>query len=86
MSKKTSKQMPYMVLDLSKKPGDENAVKTGDMLLAENERMREALSDILDRIDQWRTDGTLEHWQYSQLFDLADGALAEGREGGNNAD
>ena len=35
-----SKQTPYMVLDLTKKPGDENAVKTGDMLLAENERLK----------------------------------------------
>ena len=28
------KNMPYMVLDITKKPGDPNAVKTGDMLLA----------------------------------------------------
>ena len=34
------KNMPYMVLDITKKPGDPNAVKTGDMLLAENERLR----------------------------------------------
>lgn len=38
--------------------------------------MREALSDIIDRIDQWRNDGSIEHWQYSQLFDIADAALA----------
>lgn len=38
--------------------------------------MREALSDIIDRINQWRNDGSIEHWQYSQLFDIADDALA----------
>lgn len=38
--------------------------------------IREALSDIIDRIDQWRNDGSIEHWQYSQLFDIADAALA----------
>ena len=41
-----------------------------------NEDMREALSDIIDKINQWRTDGSMEHWQYSQLFDIADSALA----------
>lgn len=41
-----------------------------------NEAMREALSDIIDKINQWREDGTIEHWQYSQLFDLANDALA----------
>ena len=35
--------MPYMVLDITKKPGDPNAVKTGDMLVAENTKLREAL-------------------------------------------
>lgn len=39
--------------------------------------IEEDLSDILDKIDAWRTDGTMEHWQYSQLFDLADDALAK---------
>jgi len=38
--------------------------------------MREALDDIIDKIDTWRSDGTIEHWQYSQLFDIADAALA----------
>lgn len=37
------KNMPYMVLDITKKPGDPNAVKTGDMLVAENAKLREAL-------------------------------------------
>ena len=37
------KPMPYMVLDITKKPGDPNAVQTGDMLLAENEKLRKAL-------------------------------------------
>ena len=45
-----SKSMPYMVLDITKKPGDPNAVKTGDMLLAENERLRKALSDIAENL------------------------------------
>ena len=44
------KNMPYMVLDITKKPGDPNAVKTGDMLLAENERLRKALSDIAENL------------------------------------
>ena len=37
--------------------------------------MRDALEEILEKIDKWRTDGTMEHWQYSQLFDIADAAL-----------
>lgn len=44
------KNMPYMVLDITKKPGDPNAVKTGDMLIAENERLRKALSDIAENL------------------------------------
>lgn len=44
------KNMPYMVLDITKKPGDPNAVKTGDMLLAENERLRRALSGIAENL------------------------------------
>lgn len=40
------KNMPYMVLDITKKPGDPNAVKTGDMLLAENTKLREALEAL----------------------------------------
>ena len=39
--------------------------------------IEEDLSDILDKIDAWRTDGSMEHWQYAQLFDLADDALAK---------
>lgn len=38
--------------------------------------MREALSEIIDLINQWRSDGVMEHLQYSQLFDIADNALA----------
>ena len=38
--------------------------------------MREALKDVLEKIDRWRTDGVMEHWQYSQLFDIADSALS----------
>lgn len=44
------KNTPYMVLDITKKPGDPNAVKTGDMLLAENERLRKALSGIEENL------------------------------------
>lgn len=40
-------------------------------------KQREALSEIIDLIDKWRNDGVMEHWQYSQLFDVADNALAE---------
>lgn len=38
--------------------------------------LREALEEVLDKIDAWRTDGSMEHWQYSQLFDICDAALA----------
>ena len=71
------KNNPMYFLDITKKHGAPDAVKTVDQILAERNRMKEALSQILDRIDQWRTDGTLEHWQYSHLFDIADGALAD---------
>lgn len=40
-------------------------------------KQREALSEILELIDKWRTDVVMEHWQYSQLFDIADNALGE---------
>ena len=40
------------------------------------QKMREAVEEIIEKIDAWRTDGTMEHWQYSQLFDIADAALA----------
>lgn len=38
--------------------------------------MLKALEDVLEKIDRWRTDGVIEHWQYSQLFDIADSALS----------
>ena len=41
------------------------------------QKMREAFNEILVKIDAWRTDGTMEHWQYSQLFDIADAAISE---------
>lgn len=41
-----------------------------------NEKIREALEEIIDTINEWRTCGAMEHWQYSQLFDIADAALA----------
>lgn len=40
-------------------------------------KTREALSEIIDLINKWLTDGVMAHWQYSQLFDVADAALAE---------
>ena len=39
-------------------------------------KMRDALDEIIEKIDKWRTDGLMEHWQYSQLFDIADAALS----------
>ena len=39
-------------------------------------KLREALSEIIDLINEWRNDGVMEHFQYSQLFDIADNALA----------
>ena len=44
---------------------------------ANNAACRSALDEILEKIDKWRTDGLMEHWQYSQLFDIADNAIAE---------
>ena len=41
------------------------------------EKMREALKAIIDTIDEWRANGEMmEHWQYSELFDIADTALS----------
>lgn len=45
-----SRQIPYMVLDITKKPGDPTAVKTGPMLLRENARMRKALADTAENL------------------------------------
>lgn len=39
--------------------------------------MLDALNEIIDTIDEWRTNGEMEHWQYSKLFDIADAALAK---------
>lgn len=50
------KNMPYTVLDITKKPGDPNAVKTGEMLLAENTKMREALVKCREIALQWQAD------------------------------
>lgn len=44
------RRIPYMVLDISKKPGDPTAVKTGDMLLAENQALRKALASIASNL------------------------------------
>ena len=40
-------------------------------------KKREALSKIIDMINEWRAAGSMEHWQYSELFDVADDASAE---------
>ena len=38
--------------------------------------MREALNEIKDTIDEWRTNDEMDHWQYSKLFDITDAALS----------
>lgn len=40
------------------------------------EEMEQALNEVIEKIEKWRTDGDMEHWQYSQLFDIVDNALA----------
>jgi hypothetical protein len=40
-------------------------------------KMSAALEAIIDTIDKWRADGSMEHWQYSNLFDIANDALAD---------
>ena len=55
----------------------ENATTTKESLEVGNAaKLREALDDIIELINKWRTDNVMEHWQYSQLFDIADAALA----------
>ena len=61
----------------------QEALEKSERRIAELERapgnaaaMREALGEILDKIDAWRTDGSMEHCQYSHLFDICDAALA----------
>lgn len=39
--------------------------------------MLDALNEIKDTIDEWRTNGEMDHWQYSKLFDIMDAALAK---------
>ena len=40
--------------------------------------MREALNSIKDTLDEWRSNGEMmEHWQYSELFDIVNAALSE---------
>lgn len=39
--------------------------------------MLDALNELKDTIDEWRTNGEMEHWQYSKLFDITDAALAK---------
>ena len=83
------KNMPYMVLDITKKPGDPNAVKTGDMLLAENTKLREALKKCLLYIACAESVGigtvTLNDkvkLNPKKIIKLAKEALATEREGG----
>lgn len=39
--------------------------------------MREALNAIKDTLDEWRSNGEMmEHWQYSELFGIANSALS----------
>ena len=40
-------------------------------------KMREALNEIKDTIDEWRTNDEMDHWQYSKLFDITDAALVK---------
>lgn len=42
----------------------------------DNSACRSALEEIQEKISTWCNDGTLEYWQYSQLWDIADAALA----------
>lgn len=49
------------------------------MVINNTAAMREALDDIIDRIDTWSREGSMAHWQYSQLFDIADAALSAPR-------
>ena len=39
--------------------------------------MLDALNEIIDKIDEWHANGMMENWQYSELFDIADAALAK---------
>lgn len=39
--------------------------------------MREAMGNVLDYIDKWLEEGSMEYWQYSQLFDICDAAIAK---------
>lgn len=57
-------------------PENENS-GTDNVTPVNNAACREALDEILETINKWRTDNVMEHWQYSQLWDIADAALAE---------
>ena len=47
------------------------------MTADEIKAMREALNAIKDTLDEWRTNGEMmEHWQYSELFGIANAALS----------
>ena len=39
--------------------------------------MLDALEAIIDKINEWHANGEMENWQYSELFDIADAALAK---------
>lgn len=77
--------MPYMVLDITRKPGDPNAVMTGDMLLAENTKLRDALETALKTI-RGIINSTISP-RSNTVFDCRDklaAALAAEKEGGND--
>ena len=57
-------------------PENENS-GTDNVTPVNNEACRNALEEILEKIDKWRTDNVMEHWQYSQIFDIANWAIAE---------
>ena len=50
------KKTPYMVLNITKKPGDTNAVKTGEMLLEENTKMHEVICTLRTALKEIRND------------------------------
>lgn len=57
-------------------PENENS-GTDNVTPVNNEACLNALEEILEKIDKWRTDNVMEHWQYSQIFDIVNWALAE---------
>lgn len=44
--------------------------------LSNTAKIRAALEEIIDALNEARTEGRIEHWEYSNLFDICDAALA----------